>query len=351
MPGYSAARVRPIEEFVRPNLPRKGVPPFVRTQALACLFVLVLAAMLTGRASASQLITRAAHGLTLAVNNKGEALVSYRTMGGRAQHVIAWGAVNARRPNRAFRQVRFQLDYGGGWTKYHQWGYWKTFRNSCRAYDGPALAWLVTACKAPDGSYWALQQWQVQLPDLGFTPWTATLGQWELHLSHWTTSLARLEVWEDWVYSGRFHNLFGRYMYMGQPVYGFGTTNYGAPTDGYGRLLYLDTHNSAYGRGWRRENSFVSHNPTGIWCYGFYPHSVNSGGYTHPPGFSGMRPQGKGDQYRITAPGPGVTPDVMWSGAGLHNFNAASSQDVAYEQAMNAQQDSILNGDKLCRHH
>jgi hypothetical protein len=46
-----------------------------------------------------------------------------------------------------------------------------------------------------------------------------------------------------------------------------------------------------------------------------------------------------------------VTPDVMWGGAGLHNFNAASAQDVAFQQAMTAQLDSILSGDKLCGHH
>ncbi|HEX6491490.1 MAG TPA: hypothetical protein VF002_08995 [Gaiellaceae bacterium] len=323
----------------------------MRARAATFVLVSLLAATLAGGASASQLITRAAHGITLAVNNKGEALVSYRTLSGRSQHVLAWGAVNAHQPNRAFRQVRFQLDYAGGWTKYRNGNYWKSFKNSCRPYDGPALAWVVKACKASDGSYWALQQWQVQLPDLGFTPWTTGLAQWELHLSHWTTSLPKLEVWQDWIYSGRFQNLFGRYTYMGHPVFGFGTTNYGAPTDGYGRLLYLDTHNSAYGRGWRRENSFVSHNPTGVFCYGFYPHSAMSGGYTHPPGFSGMRPRGTGDMYRLTAPGPGVTPDVMWSGPGLHKFNASSPQDVAYQQAMIAQLNSILNGDKLCRQH
>ena len=79
------------------------------------------------------------------------------------------------------------------------------------AYDGPPLAWAVTACKAPDDSYWALQSWQRMLPNLGETPWKPG-GQsvWELHLSHWTgeTAEARnLNV--DWSYSGRFHHVFG----------------------------------------------------------------------------------------------------------------------------------------------
>jgi hypothetical protein len=308
------------------------------------------AAALPAPSSASQLINRDVRNIQLAVNSKGEALVTYRTVRGQIQHVLAWGAINARQPNRALKQVRFKLDYSGGWGKYHKL-YWKTFGKSCGAYDGPALPWLVTACKAPDGSYWALQKWQVQLPDLGFTPWTAGLRQWELHLSHWTTSVAKIDVWQDWVYHGRFRQVFGRYTYMGQPVYGFGSTHYGAPTDGYGRLLYLDTHNSAYGSGWRRENSFLSHKPSGVFCYGFFKHNAGAGGYAHPPGFSGMRPQGFGDMYRITAPGPGVTPDVMWTDNALHGFNATSSADVAFESAMNAQLDSILNGDRLCRQH
>jgi len=281
----------------------------VRTRALVFLPVLAIAASLAAPASASQLVNRDVRNIQLAVNNKGEALVTYRTVRGRTQHVLAWGAVNARQPNRTLRQQRFKLDYAGGWRKYHKL-YWKTFRSSCSAYDGPALAWMVRACKAPDGSYWALQKWH-----------------------------------------GRFHHLFGRYTYLGKPVYGFSTTHFGAPTDGYGRLLYLDTHNSVYGPGWKRENSFVAHNPTGVFCYGFFKHNAGAGGYAHPPGFTGMRPQGHGDMYRMTAAGPGVTPDVMWSDSGLHDFSASNSADVAFEGAMNSQLDSILNGDKLCRQH
>src|SRR5205085_761730 len=119
-------------------------------------------------------------------------------------------------------------------------------------------------------------------------PWTAGLRQWELHVSHWTTSVAKLDVWQDWVYSGRFHHLFGRYSYMGQPVHGFASTTYGAPTDGYGRLIYLDTHDSAYGSGWKRENSFLPHKPTGVFCYGFFKPNAGAGGYKHPPGGGGV---------------------------------------------------------------
>src|SRR3954449_11817490 len=147
---------------MRPCLPTKEVLS-VRTRALLLLPVLVLAAALVAPASASQLVNRDVRGIQLAVNAKGEALVSYRTVRGKAQHVLVWGAVNARQPNPALKQVRFKLDYAGGWGKYHK-QYWKTFPKSCGAYDGPALPWLVAACKAPDGSYWALQKWQGAVP-------------------------------------------------------------------------------------------------------------------------------------------------------------------------------------------
>ena len=169
---------------------------------------------------------------------------------------------------------------------------------------------MVAACRAADGSYWAAQSWPQPLPDLGFTPWTPALAANWLEVSHWTGDLAKLEVQSGWVYSGRFQSLFGRETYGGTGVYGFGTTNVGAPTDNFGRLIYLDTHNSAYGAGWRRENSFVPHNPTGVFCYGFYTFDPTKGGYQHPPGQTAVRGPGLGDQYRLTASGPGVTPNV-----------------------------------------
>ena len=67
--------------------------------------------------------------------------------------------------------MRFKLDYAAGWGKYRNAKYWKTFKNACAPYDGPALPYLVAACKAPDGTYWALQSWQRALPLLGFDPW------------------------------------------------------------------------------------------------------------------------------------------------------------------------------------
>jgi hypothetical protein len=134
----------------------------------------------------------------------------------------------------------------------------------------------VTACKASNGSYWALQSWQTALPDLGLAPWLGQQKTWWLHLSHWTGELPKLNVYTDWIYGGRFQEVFGQYTYQGKGIRGFGTTRVGAPTDGYGRLLFLDTYNSSYGSGWLRENSFVSHGPPGMFCYGFYARTRGS---------------------------------------------------------------------------
>jgi hypothetical protein len=287
--------------------------------------VVGLALFAASGAQASELIDRNATGVRLAANSKGEALLTYRARGD-LQHVRVWGAVNARPPQAGRPQVRFAKDYSGRG--------WQTFGNECRPYDGPPLAFLVTACKAPDGSYWAVQSWQRLLPNFGAVPGQAAQRARELHVSHWTGLPAKLEVWTDWVYAGRYHHLFGRLTYNGRPVYGFKSTRQGSPLDDYGRNVYVDTFNSAYGKGWHRENSFLTHNPTGVFCYGFYPFT--------------KRGSGNGAQYRLTAIGPGVTPDVSVTVEGLHNYDTNNSDDVAYEQRQNALQASVVAGDKKC---
>jgi hypothetical protein len=307
--------------------------------------VLVAALVATGTASAAQLIDRDASGVRISLNSKGEALLSYRK-GAAVKHVLVWGAINAFAPKEGAHQAKFKLDYSGGWGKYHSL-YWKHFSGGCGSYDGPTLPNVVAACKAADGSYWAAQSWPQPLPDLGFTPWLPELRANWLEVSHWTGEPAKLEAGTNWVYSGRFESLFGRITYQGQPVYGFGTTRYGAPTDGFGILIYLDTFNSVYGPGWRRENSFVPHNPTGVFCYGFYSFDPLTGGYKHPPGWTARRGPGTGDKYRLTASGPGVTPNVATLLPGLHAFDRTSQADVAWQD----QQSQLLLswGDRLCR--
>jgi hypothetical protein len=275
-------------------------------------------------ASASEIIDRNAQNVRLAVDANGQALVTYQVRG-HVKHIRAWGAVDARQPTLSRPQVRFKKDYSGR--------YWTSFRNQCRAYDGPTLAFQVAACAAPDGSYWALQSWRRTLPNFDGRP-SSGLGTRELRLSHWSGAIAKLEAWTDWVYGGRYHHLFGRLTYGGKPVYGFSATRVGSPLDGYGRNIYVDTLDSRYGKGWRRENAFLAHRPTGIFCYGFYRFT--------------SRGPGNGAQYRLTAIGPGVTPDVSITTPGLHDYDAANPADVEYERRQNGLLDSILGVDKQC---
>jgi hypothetical protein len=317
----------------------------MRRAAAAAALLAAACLCAAGAASAAQLIDRNATGVRLAVDAKGEALLTYQK-GGAVKHVLVWGAVNALAPAEGTQQVKFKLDYAGGWGKYHTL-YWKSFPGSCGRYDGPALPDLVAACTAPDGSYWAAQSWPQPLPDLGFTPWLPAQSADWLELSHWTGPVAQLETGMDWVYGERFQDLFGRYTYLGRPVHGFGTTSRGAPTDGFGRLIYLDTFDSVYGPGWHRENSFVPHNPSGAFCYGFYPFDPTKGGYIYPPGQTAVRGPGVGAKYRLFAEGPGVTPDVATIVQGLHPFDRKDPADVALQ----ARETSVLlsYGDKSCR--
>ncbi len=212
-------------------------------------------------AQASQLIARDAKDVTLRVNARGEALVGYRAKG-KQWTVLAWGAINALHPTPGQAQVAFRVDYSGGWGTYRK-TLSRGFVNACRKYTGPQLPWFLTACTMPDGSHWALQSWQRGLPNLGLDPWEPLQASWELRLSHWSGDLPKLEIWTNWAYSRRFDHLFGRLTYLGQPAYGFAASAKGAPEDSFGRNIYLDTYNSAYGPGWKRENSFLAHRGTG----------------------------------------------------------------------------------------
>jgi len=306
--------------------------------AAATLVVAIVGgASLPDTAHASQLVARNTSSERLAVSAEGKALLTFHSRG-RLQRVLAWGALNARMPSETKKQAEFQLDYSGGWGTYGR-PVWKTLRNACGPYRGPHIPWLVAACTVPDGSHWAVQRWRRHQANFGIPPWKPGHGAWELRLSHWRGPPAQLEVWLDWSYSGRWHHLFGRLTYRGLPAHGFSTTPTGDPLDRYGRVLYLDTLDSAYGPGWRRENGFVSRNPDGTFCYGFVPHTTHAGE---------LRPAGHGRRYRLAVSGPGVTPDVAWEGAGLHDFDPANEDDRAHEDAMNALQRELATGSKPC---
>jgi hypothetical protein len=310
--------------------------------ALSVFISAILALLFALPAGAAEIVTRNAKQIHLSTDNQGRAMVTYYQRG-RMWHVFYSGAINARPPSQTVKQVKFKVDYSGGR------GEWRRFKNTCRPYDGPKLAWFITACKAKDGSYWALQAWQRLLPNAGYVPWKHEQKVWELHISHWTGELAQLEVYLDWVYAGRFHSIFGRGTYLGKPIYGFKSTSSGVPLDTFGRLVYLDTFGSAYAPGWRRENSFLLHRGSGMFCYGFYPW----GKYGNYPPQRSQKLSGHGMKYRLTLSGPGVTPDVMWTGNGLPNFDAADQTLVDIETEMTAKLKDMaaMYGDSQCGHH
>ena len=120
-----------------PSASRRPGRRFLSVIRVVTILAALAALVAAGGASAAQLIDRNATGVHLAVNNKGEALLTYRA--GSLKHVLVWGAANAKTPNKAVKQVSFHKDYAGGWGKYHQ-QYWKSFPNACGAYDGPPMS-------------------------------------------------------------------------------------------------------------------------------------------------------------------------------------------------------------------
>ncbi len=327
---------------------------------LLSLCVLAAAVFASGAGASEVISTSTVTGLTIQLNAKGEALLTYQS-NGRTVHVLAWGAENAVATKPGAKSVAFQLDYSGGYQKYflhnpeakalsaeyhkikgtpgyltnpvvkklralqlYADNYWKTaFHGGCGTYSGPALAWDTAACTASDGSYWAVQEWQRKLPDYGL-PGSKADDAYEVHLSHWTGALPVLTVNTDWSWH-QWNHLYGTFTYDGVPVFGLHSTAGGQPLDSFGRNVYLDTFDSAYGAGWKRENSFLTHKGDGVFCYSVNPH----------PG----HPAGTGKEYRATIMGPGVTPDVMWTGLAPGSYD--SSTDAERNLAIAGLHDSL----------
>lgn len=275
----------------------------------------------------------------LEVSAAGVALVTYSTSAGVTRHVLAWGATGAvAHPlSPPVAQQRFRVDYSGGWRSHHDARYWRTFRNACRPYAGPALPLEVAACTAPDGSYWALQSWQRNLPMRGYPPWTPTQSAYELHLSHWRGPLPVLDVTMAWTYQGAQQGLFGRFLYGGEPVYGTRTASASVDAS-FARNVSIDTFDSSYGSGWRHATQIATHVGDGGFCYSFVPQPP-------PAGYPSQDTHGNGlgTRLRVVADGPGVTPIVEWEGARLAGRFAPAANAAA-----RAHFDAVLGGDAHC---
>jgi hypothetical protein len=303
------------------------------------VFALLGVAGLPPTAHASALLgDRNVRNPTLVVGARGIAVVSYTTASGLRRHVLAWGAENARAhpADPPVAQTRFSLDYSGGWRSHGRANRWRTVRDTCRPYAGPALPFYAAGCTAPDGSYWALQLWQRNLPVGGFPPWTAAQRAVELHLSHWRGPLPVLEIVRHWTYGGTLQGFFGRLTYLGEPVYGTRTAS-AAVNDPWARNVYIDTFDSDFGRGWRHDTAISTHSGSGAFCFTFVAQAP-------PRGYPSTKPNGNGlgARYRVSAIGPGVTPILQWEGARL------VTRDAAEQRAATVLFDRILGGDAHC---
>ncbi|MBM2823824.1 MAG: hypothetical protein HW413_2570 [Thermoleophilia bacterium] len=182
-----------------------------------------------------------------------------------------------------------------------------------------------------------MQAWQRRLPLLGFDPWLPQHTNWELHIAHWSGELPSLEVFPNWTYGGRWQGVFGRYSYLGDPIFGFGSNAKGVPKDKYGRNLYIDTLNSAYGQGWKRESGILTHKGTGTFCHSFVPQRPFVG---YPS--QEIRPPANGERYRVTVGGPGVLPVMQVEVPGLGEGDR--SRDAEFNSAF----DKVMAGDRIC---
>ena len=162
-------------------------------------------------------------------------------------------------------------------------------------------------------------------------------SNWELHLSHFSGELPKLEAFSNWTYGGRWQGIFGRYTYLGQPIFGFGSNAKGVPKDKYGRNLYIDTLNSAYGPGWKRESGILTHRSTGTFCHSFVPQRPFAG---YPS--QELRPAAPGERYRITVGGPGVMPVMQVEFPGL------TQADLRRDDEINSVFDQVMAGDRVC---
>jgi len=291
----------------------------LRPAVAGAAFVLLL--LPAAPASGSQLFTRNATNVKLAVNARGKALITYK-INGKTRRALVWGAVNARAPTQDVTQVRFRIDYTGGGKKV-----WRSFKNRCRRYDGPDLVFPVTACKAPDGSYWAVQKWHYWQPAFGYLSWLPYQNDWAFHVSHWSGPLAQVELWSGWIDVARGvaapHAVFGRVKYGATAVFGYAVKTGGIPGDGYGRVVIIDSFDSLLGAGWWRVAGLLARNPSGPFCHAMVPLPS----YSNYPNSHVVDP-GSGKSYRAYLEGPGVTPAVVGEVDDPGNYQADNPADV-----------------------
>ncbi len=284
------------------------------TRILSLATLAVILAGFAPVAAGSELVDRNTTSGRIQVNAGNTALVLYK-VGSVQKHVLYWGGVDW--------SLTFDgHDRSGGWSSRR--ADWRRFRNVCGPYAGPRLPFLVSACTAPDGSHWALQQYVRLKKNYG-----GNRGKRELRLSHWTGELPVFWIKMDWAWGGRYEHLYGQLTFHGRPVVPGRTSREGAVLDGKGRNLSVDSLHSDMGQGWRRVNAFLANKPNGQFCFVFgpkHPHTAKTG-------------RSSVGRYRAYVPGPGLAPDLKLSFRPL-----APSYDEALDEIANEEQRQ-LRGD------
>src|SRR5258706_9605087 len=108
--------------------------------------MLMLAGALAPAAAASDRLALNASHVSLAVSANGKTAVVTYLQGGRVRHALVAGAINALPLSQSVPQVRFKIDWTGGWATHRDAQWWRRIGNHCTRYQGPALASLVAAC-------------------------------------------------------------------------------------------------------------------------------------------------------------------------------------------------------------
>ncbi len=290
----------------------------IRYSCLASLSALAIGLGVAPVASASEKVDTNVKNSTIMVDGKGNALVRYTKRGKKAA-VLYWGAMNADR--RKKNTLEFKRDRSAGWSSGRS-DYWKTkkFKNKCGSYTGPELPYLVDACTHSDGSHWTLQYWPRLASNGGGD--AENYKDKELRLSHFTGEAAQMKITPNWSWGGQYMHIVAELTYQGKPWYAIKFLGEGQVTDKIGRNVTIDSYNSDLGSGWRRVNAILTHRPSGQMCYGFTPKSWNGNDYS--PGYSSE------NRYRLTVPGPGVSPDNQFEfdGVRLEDYNKEADEEV-----------------------
>ena len=192
--------------------------------------------------------------LSLAVNGRGEALAQLprrRTV--RDRDVLVWGAMNAHAPDTRRPQVRFELRLRGGWRTYGSAGTRGRSGTRCRAVRRsrarPPRRRLQGARRLLLGAA-ALA---AAAPMRGFDPFRPRhVGRRAARLAL-VGPAARARGLAELDYGGRLQGLFGRLILPRRARARLPDTVRDEEPTAYARYVYIDTFNSVYGRGWRRD--------------------------------------------------------------------------------------------------